>query len=86
MKSNATGNQKVKRLQMNAAGNIQSVFLTILTMVKMNVAEILFLNPIRVSAVLKTNSKSAEINSVLIQSLARLRGNLRNKRTVILRC
>ena len=61
MKSNATGNQKVKRLQMNAAGNIQSVFLTILTMVKMNVAEILFLNPIRVSAVLKTNSKSAEI-------------------------
>ena len=46
---------------MNAAGNIQSVFLTILTTVKMNVAEILFLNPIRVSAVLKTNSKFAEI-------------------------
>ena len=61
MKSNATGNQKVKRLQMNAAGNTQSVFLIILTTVKMNVAEILFLNPIRVNAVLRTNSKFAEI-------------------------
>ena len=59
--SNATGNQLVKRLQMSAAGNTQSGFLTILTTVKMNVAEILFLNPIRVSAVLKTNSKFAEI-------------------------